>query len=372
MMTIRFPTNAGLLTLAMSVTLPAATGCAQTPADPAQAARLQALRSAGPKAALALCPIQVRGKPDRQVADVLGLVLEKYGMDRLEALDTAFTPPPDTPWEQMPAAFAEFLARRPPASDYVLYAEYLGEPKTGPTEVRFLVTDAAGHLLLTDRQTPADADFKRTAARDPDPMGCSVLVAKRLFSQLGWRKRSSLFAREGKFARLWAEKSGTPDPVERSAMKKRAEELKTALAGARIGVYATLVSNAPSTESATRLAELIRERLGCQTSVVQTPLPIQLQPTSNEQKRLWDLARAFREHLRSDPPQADYALMAEYYVDPAGGPAGAVHVVLCDARGQWVIVDFQNNQHEDFRRAAPRTVEDCDKLAVLRLARYLR
>jgi hypothetical protein len=360
---------AGALGLALALTL-AAAGCAQTPTDPAQAARLQSLRTSGRKAALTLYPIQVRGKPSREVADVLGLLLEKYGMEQLEAVDTPFSPPADTPWEQMPARFGEFLAQQPPASDYVLYAEYLGEPKTGPTEVRFLVADAAGNLVLSDRQTRADTDFRRTAARHPDPMGCSVLVAERLFSQLGWHK--SRGAAEGKFARLWAEKSGTPSAAERSAMKKRADELKAALAGARISVYATLVSNAPDTGSAARLAGLIQERLGCQTSVAQTPVPIKLQPTSNEQKRLWDLARAFREHLRTTPPEAGYALMAEYYVDPSGGPAGAVHLVLCDVSGQWVIVDFQNNHHEDFQRAAPRTVEDCDALAVQRLGRYLR
>lgn len=368
--------------IAASVALMAAlgaAGCRATPAqaqtrpdvDPAQASRQEALRAAGASAALTIYPVRVLGAPDRNVADVLGLVLESMGMDNLDATDAAFARPVDAPWEQAPDQFAEFLKKNAPAGGYALYAEYLGEPRGGPTEVRFLVTDAAGNLVLSDRQTPADADFKRTAARDPDPMGCSVLVGQRLFSLLDW-KQSHGRRTSGKFTKLWEQKSGTPDEAERAAMERRTAALKANLKSARVSVYPSLMGGESSADSAERLAKLVAQELGCQTSAVREPLAIQLAPSSNEQKRLWDLARALRERLRAAPAPTDYAILAEYYIKPKGGPAGAVHVVLCDKSGEWVLVDFQNNQHADFQRIAPKSVEDCDRLAAERLRARLK
>jgi hypothetical protein len=57
-------------------------------------------------------------------------------------------------------------------------------------------------------------------------------------------------------------------------------------------------------------------------------------------------------------------MLAEYFVNPAGGPVGAVHFVVCEKSGDWVFVDFQNNTHEDFQRIAPKSIEDCDRLAM--------
>jgi hypothetical protein len=341
-------------------------------ADTGQAQRLAELKKAGPHAALVLLPVQVQGQPSRKVAEVLGLVTESYGMDNLDAPEAEFAPPADTPWEQVPARLGEFLKQNRPKGDYVLYAQYLGEPKSGPTEVRFVVLDAAGQAVLVDRQSPKDADFKRTAARDPDPMGCSVLVADRLFSQLGWPKRSGEAKEDGKFARLWAEASGTPNEVERAELQRRAAKLKAGLKTARIAVYPTCIGDTRSAESAARLATLVAKRLDCQTAAVDQPATIQLQPSSNEQKRLWDLARAFRDYLHANPPEAEYALVAEYYINPAGGPVGAVHFVVCEKSGEWVMVDFQNNQWEDFQRMAPKTVEDCERLTVERLVGKLK
>jgi hypothetical protein len=64
--------------------------------------------------------------------------------------------------------------------------------------------------------------------------------------------------------------------------------------------------------------------------------------------------------------------LAEYFVNPAGGPVGAVHFVVCEKSGDWVLVDFQNSTHEDFQRISPKNVEDCDRLAVERLAKRLK
>jgi hypothetical protein len=349
---------------------------ASSGADSAQAERLAKLKKSDPDAvSVALLPVQIWFKHpmiiSHKVADVLGLVCESYGMNNLDTLDTEFVPPAEATWEQVPAYLAEFLKRSKPKSEYVLYAQYLGDPNNGPTEIRFVVTDAAGNLVLSDRQTAQDADFKRTVAADPDPMGCSALVAERLFSRLDWKKVEG--KPHGKFARKWAEASGTPSDEEQTAMKQRLEKLKAGVKTAQIAIYATCIGEEHSTESAARLATLAAQQFGCKAIKVDKQVSFQRQPTGNEQKLLWDLSRAFRDYLRVNPADSNYAMLAEYFINPAGGQtAGAVHFVVCEKSGDWVLVDFQNSTHEDFQRIAPKSIEDCDRLAVERLAKWLK
>lgn len=333
-------------------------------------AGLKTLKEAGVKAELTLYPVQVRGRPDTNVAQVLGLVLESYGMTAHDVADAAFAPATDATWEARGTAFGDFVRERK-AKGYALYAEYLGEPHQGPTEVRWVIVDAAGQVVISDRQTPEDADFKRTAARDPDPMGCSVLVGERLFGQLGWKKGAR--PENGRFAQRWAEKSGTPNKAERAAIKQRAEKLQKELAQIKLGIFPTRCDKTTDSASAGRIAQQAAVELKCQAIALEQAVAIEIAPTSNEQKRLWDLARGLREYVRAHPPETDYVLLADYLVDPAGArPAGSVHFVLCDKAGEWVVVDFQNNQHADFQQVDPRSVEDCDRLAVLRLKHALR
>ncbi len=349
----------------------ACTSHAQPPTDPAQLAAWQALRDAGPGAPFVIYPARVLNRPDRTVAEVIALILEKQGMDNLDIAAAEFVPPPDADWNAVQSGFSAFVARQPTGSAYSLYAEFLGDPKTGPTEVRFLVLDPTAQLVLSDLQTPSSKAFKRTAARDPDPMGCSVLVATRLFTRLDW-KEQAVEKGKGKFAQLWAEKSGTPSDAERAAMEKRAAELTANLIGARVTVYATLIGEQTDGQSAERLAEGIAKSLGCRASASDRALGIRLAPSSNEQKRLWDLARALRDALRAEPCETEYAVLAEYYIGPGDKSVHAVHFVLCDKAGDWVVVDFQNDQWEDFQRLAPRSAADCDRLAIERLEKRLK
>jgi len=347
--------------------------------DSSQAHRLAKMKKCDPNnVSLAMLPVQIWFKhpmvTSHKVADALGLVVESYGMNNLDALDAEFIPPADATWEQVPALLAEFLKKNPPKNEYVLYAQYLGDPNGGPTggptEIRFVVTDATGDLVLSDRQTAQDEDFKRTVACDPDPMGCSSLVAERLFSLLGWRKVEG--EPHGKFAHKWAQASGTPSDEEQAAMGQRAAKLKANIKTAQIAIYSTCIGEKRNTESAAHLASLVAQQLGCKTIKVDKPVSFQRQPTGNEQKLLWDLARAFRDYLRANPADSNYAMLAEYYVNPAGGPVGAVHFVVCEKSGDWVLVDFQNSTHKDFQRIAPKSIEDCDRLAIERLAKRLK
>ncbi len=356
--------------VAVTTLVPVGVAQSQSTDDPAQAKRLETLKAAGRKASLTIYAVRVIGKPDRNVADALGLVLEHSGMENLESAPLEFAPPADATWDRIPALFGDFLKKNAPTTDYALYAEYLGEPKTGPTEVRFLIATSKGETVFVDSQKSDDKDFKRTAARDPDPMGCSVLVAERVFGQLKWKKGEG--GEDGKFARLWAQKSGTPTKAERAEMAGRVAALKKELKTAKLSVFATRIGDSGDAASADRLAKAITKQIGLQAAATEKPIDVKLQPTSNEMKRLWDLARALRDHLRVNPVETEYALLAEYAINPAGGPAHAVHFVVCKNKGDYVIVDLQNDQWPDFQRIDPKSVEDCDRLATERLAGMLK
>lgn len=342
------------------------------PQDREVAARREALHAAGVKAPLVLYPIQVLGRPNAQVAEALGLVLEAQGMPDLEVAAAVFEAPKDARWEDLPAAFAAHVAGLGGASvqKHHLWAEFLGTPKTGPEEVRFVVTDGAGHVVLIDRQTPADAPFRRTAAKDPDPLGCATLVAERLFALADW-KQAPGSVRDGKFGKRWKERSGVPDPKELTAMKARLAALREGLAEARIVLLPTLANGGHDPASAARLADAIGKALGCSSAVAADGAKLEVAASSNEQKRLWDLARALKASLAKNPVAADYAAVTDLGVD-AEGKHCYLHVVIATAAGELVVVDFQNDQSPAVGKAMPKSLIDAEALLVARLGALLK
>ena len=89
-------------------------------------------------------------------------------------------------------------------------------------------------------------------------------------------------------------------------------------------------------------------------------------------KTLWDLAREFRDYVRAHPPAADYALYADYVFNPQNAEQGFVHFVVCDRKGEWVIVDMQNSHQPDYQSIGIISRERCDQLLVKRLEGYLK
>ncbi|MDO8348618.1 MAG: hypothetical protein Q7T30_00160, partial [Planctomycetota bacterium] len=174
-----------------------------------------------------------------------------------------------------------------------------------------------------------------------------------------------------KFAARWRDKSGVPDRKELAAMKPRFAALRTDWQKARVVVLPSRAAGKHDTASSTRLAGLLQQELGGNVTAVPDGARLEVAADSNEQKRLWDLARGLRAALGKQAVVADYALVVDLGLDAARG-AGFVHVVVCTAKGEFVLVDFQNDQHPLFQRLAPKTLEDCERLAVARLQELLR
>lgn len=366
----------------LSLTLLAALGAAcssssplgaQEP-DPAREGRRQALQRAGVAAPFVLMPVRVLGRADANIADVLGLLLERQGMSDLEVAGKPFEPG-DAAWDQLPAKFAAHVKDSAPAAGgkrHALYAEFLGDPRQGPSEVRFVVVDGDGEIVLVDRQRPADAAFRRTAKKDPDPLGCSRLVADRLFELAAWQPVPG-GVRDGRFAAKWDQKSGAPSRVEREAMQKRLDLLKARCLEASFAVQppvATGGGEGPPGADVARFAALLTERLGGKPFAA-AAAKLTVPAGGNQQQHLWDLAKVLQKAQQASPVDADYVVAIEAAVD-VGGAHGFVNLVVVDRAGACVLADFQNDQHPTWRKQAPKGLADAEKVAADRLRELLR
>ena len=351
-----------------------------TPGD--QQKRLEAMRAKGAKASLTIFPVVIsatnkgeKGNEDiaKEVGKVLGLLLEKAGMNNLETTDSVFVLPADVEFDQAPKRFGEFVRAHPITTEYALYAEVVGRTGGPPQidELRAVIVDQSGDWVWVDRQTPDDPDFKRI--KPSCLMTSCVLLTERVRTQLGIPESARDDRGEGKFARMFAENSPAPQEAEWDAMAQRQAVMKKAAGTAEVAVFPVRLSDDEvGKKDAAHLVKLLNEKKLGEAQAVDSPLRVKIKPARNEQKLLWDLARAFQGHVKQNPPEADYTLLADYMTSPRDGRVMAVHFVVCDRAGEWVIVDFQNDHHGDFQSIDPKTREDCGRLVAKRLEGYLQ
>ena len=336
------------------------------PADAAQQQRLSALKQQGAKAPLVVLPVLLQGKAMKEVGDALGLVLEQQGgFDDVSSATNSFTPPADATPETMGAHFGDFVKKSPPGAGHALLSEFVVKGNQFEA-VRTWIVDRDGAPVWSDLQKTGDPDFDRVHPREP--LECCMVVVSRLRGVLG--VTASAKEHEGRMARLWAEKSGTPLASERKAMEERAAALKKAGKAAKVVVFPPRVAGSLDAAQGTSLAKLLAG--ACVATTTDAKPALEIKATGNEQRTLWDLARGFQAHLAKSPVDADYALIADYILTPDRKQVGAVHFVICTGKGEWVVADFQNSHQEDFQAVAPANAADCDKLVLKRIEHYLR
>jgi hypothetical protein len=338
---------------------------------PEQQQRLELMKSRGPDAALTILPVRMAGKPWDRVTEVVGVLFEKQGLKNIELGQTPFTTS-DTNWESVAASVGAFVRTNPITTAYALYAEYNGDRQTGLNELRAVVVDQTGAVVWTDRQTPQDEAFKKLGERDP--MTMSVLLVERLGPQLGLNEATARAAQPGRMAAIMDQRSGQPPESERAALPERQQALKQALPGATLLVYpARIGRNKFSAPDATNIVRLLNQEGLCKAVPAGQPVFLQASLRDpNELKGLWNLAREFRSFIRTNPPAADYALYADYVFNPQNAEQGFVHFVVCDRKGEWVIVDMQNSHHPDYQSVGIISSDRCDQLLVKRLAGCLK
>ncbi len=339
--------------------------------SPEQQKRLKAMQAEGTQASMTVFPAVIGDSALKEAAEVLALLLEQAGMTNLEITDTVFRLPQEAEFDQAADLFGEFVRKNPIKTEYALYARFVGTRAMGVKEIRGVIVDRAGQSVLADLQTPDDPDFKR--AKPDCPMTCCVLLAERVRKQLGIPESARDDSGEGRIARMLAAKSPGPDKAEWAAMEQRQAVMKKAGRNAKVAIFPVrLADTEVGKKDAAHLAKLLSEKKLCEAGAVDSPLRVKIEPARDEQKLLWTLARSFQDHVKRNPPEADYALLADYIMHPRTGHAWAVHFVICNRQGEWVIVDYQNNHHGDFQSIDPKTFDDCGRLIAKRLEGYLR
>jgi len=323
-----------------------------------------------PDTSVVVAPLVLAGRPMHDAVNVVGLMLEQEGMPNVWSAGAEFQPAEGADIEQVAAAFGQWAAAQGFKQECALLGQVLGTRETGVTEIRIVLVDAAGKVLWTDRQTPEDKAFQRVKPRDP--MSSCVLITERLRPLFHLTAATRGRVKDGRQAAEAAAHSGLPDKAELAAMEPRLAALKAAPPNASLRVYSVQTIDGPNAEHAAALAARLSKDAGLHTAAAGAPLEIALPASSNEQRRLWALAHKFRAHVRAEKPDADYALIAEYLIRPQDKQVWSVHFVICDRAGEWVIVDYQNNHHDDFNAIDPKSADDCAALIARRLKGYLR
>ena len=346
---------------------------AESPAGiaPEQAQRLALMKSKGSDNSLTILPVRLAGKPWDRVTEVVGVLLEQQGLKNIELGKTPFTPA-ETNFDNLANAVGGFVKTNPVSTGYALYVEYIGSRQTGLTELRAVVVDQTGAIVWTDRQTPQDEAVKKMG--NIDPMTLSVVLVERLGPQLGLNEETAKLAKPGKLTALLDQRSGLPPENERAALPDRLRAMKQALPGATLLVYPARVGgNQTSVPSATNVVGLLNQAGLCKAFAADQPVLLKASLADpNELKALWGLAREFRDYIRAHPPAADYALYADYAFNPQNAEQGFVHFVVCDRKGEWVIVDMQNSHQPDYQSIGIISRDRCDQLLVKRLEGHLK
>jgi hypothetical protein len=323
----------------------------------------------GPKAALTILPFSMGGKPWKDVADVVGLMLEQEGMPNVRTVEANFRPTADADLEALAAELGAHVREAAYDADCVLWAEFLGKP--GKVEaVRGVLVGRDGEVLWTDEQKPGDAVFERVGPENP--MTCCLLLKECVAPRFRLTAATRAAAKPGRMAKLWQEKSGTPEKGEQQAIEARQVVLRERGKAATVAVYPVQLLEAADAEAGAALAALLAEQGVLAARVAAQRPRFDIAPNTNEQRRLWDLAKAARAYVTAHPPEAEYALVAEYTIRPDNNEVWSVHTIVCDRAGELVVVDYQNNHHGDFQRINPQSLADCHRLVVERLSRYLR
>jgi hypothetical protein len=299
-----------------------------------------------------------------RLAEVVGTFLERGGMADVRAADPPYRAPAGSDLQATARGLAAHVKEHPLATAYAFYVALVARDGL-PPEIRTVVVNSAGEVVFSRADTEFDGPPPNS------PMMCCVHVAGVCREVWGLDDPMRENAPEGRMAARLRERSGLPPQEELDAIRRRWERAKAAFRTSQCSVYPVNVwgRDSASAEGAATLAGLLNEKGICRAGRTAPMMRLDLRPDPNQQRVLWDTARAFREYLLESPPGTPYAL----YVDCGPLPqVHHVHVVLCDGDGEWLIVDFQNSYQEDFARIAPGDLEGCLRLVVDRLTHYLR
>ena len=327
--------------------------------------RVETLQKEGTDIALAVYPVVAENDANLAFGEAVGMALETGGLSNLRIGGPAFVPGAGTALNDVATQFGQHVRMHKVDGDYALWAEFEGTRAAGVQGVRLVLVTAAGEPVWIDHQKAGSKAFDHI---DPaNPMDCCTLAKERVLKILDIPLLKRQRVNNGPMQQLWDKKSGRPSQDTLKALKVQQKQLRKAGDAATVSVYPVQLYREIDEAQTQHLTEQLRDAGLFQVQRAADRPQFDVPPSSNEQKRLWDLARAFQTHLQANPPATDYALCVEYSLstDPPG--VWSVHTIVCDRKGEWAVVDFQNNHHKDFQRIDPKNKNDCDTLVVARL-----
>lgn len=314
-------------------------------------------------------PVDLR----QRIAEVVGMLLERAGLDDVRLAKSAFTAPDGASVEKIAAAFGRFVVEQKIETPYALYGELLGEPGRGVDAVRTIVVDRQGNVAFAE-EMGREAIAKLGPNVPNDPLECCVFMVNRLRAPWDLADPLRKDAPRGKIQEDWRQKSGLPDDDEIKAMGGRAGRLRQQLAESRLVVLGVRAGGKADEKAASLLAEELAP-VGFKSVVAAEAGPmLDLKGSPNEQEVLWRAARQVRTWVQQHKPQSEYVLVADFAIGRTAKETkvAAVHWIVCDRQGDWVLVDYQNSHHADFQQVAPKSVEDCVRLVEIRLKKRLQ
>ena len=317
---------------------------------------------------LTIFPVTAVGTQHERFGEVLGLIMEKEGFRGAAMADATFRPSESGPdFDATTEAFGRFVAENPVATEHALYAEFDGDPVSGVAAVRGVIVDRHGKVVWSDVQTASDAAFQRV--QPAEPMTCCALLVERVGPLLVTAPPESR-KEDGELTVAFAKRSGIPTRSERKEMGLRLERLKAGRDTAKIVVYPVRTGATVDRKLGQALVEALTGAAPGSYKLASTAPWFDIEPSPNEQRMLWQIARAFRDARREESPTESYALYADV-IGSSTGTVLAVHFVVCDPKGELVVADYQNSHHEDFQAIAPQTIIDVSRLIARRLTTYL-
>ncbi len=368
-----------VLALFLGVALGAVVFAAASPAPPAENAakrppKVSSRKSATVFPVLIVTPAGPNPVDLRQrIAEVVGMLLERAGMNDVRLAKSTFTPPDGASIQKIATAFGKFVAEQKIETPYALYGELLGEPGRGVDAIRTIVVDRQGNVAFAE-EMGREAIAKLGPNVPNDPLECCVFMVNRLRAPWDLADPLRKDAPRGKIQEDWRQKSGLPDDDEIKAMGGRAGRLRKELAESTLVVLGVRASGRADEKAAADLAVRLAP-VGFKSVVAADAGPmLDRKGSPNEQEVLWQAARQVRAWVQQHKPRSEYVLMADFAIGRTAKETkvATVHWVLCDRQGDWVLVDYQNAHHADFQQVAPKSVEDCVRLVDIRLKKRLQ
>ena len=306
-----------------------------------------------------------------EYADILGLLLEEKGYDKYEVADPNFQFSMEKlAHKKKAAAFGQFISKLNVKTDYALGIECTLHLENSWQEVYIVMVDANGDIVWEDSCKQDEPEFGDYGGTE---FGRLELAFSRLIPVMGLEKLPKKeLAEDKKQALREIRGKEPPNDSEFTAMNNRLKTMKETGRSARVLVYPARVGGDHIDPTcATRLTELLTEAKLCRAITAETAPVMEGRGWPNEMEVLWLFAHNVREYVRQYPADSDYVLFADYWFAP-DGRVWAVHFVVCDRAGDWVIVDLQNSHQEAFQRINPKNLEDCNRLVLDRLEAELR